>query len=177
MSRVRLQGVPKPLRSLLAANRRTVEVPRVARASSSKTVPFPANEISEARIRDAAASVKPGTHMSYMNSWLDPDDEHNLRIETIKREDIAWVILQGEADIATLRDLEAALEHVELDGVKSVHLHVSELDFADAATIRRLTAFAKQAKRTGHDIKTCGAKPAFRKITRLFEVQDDLGLS
>jgi anti-anti-sigma factor len=111
-----------------------------------------------------------------MTPSTDPEDVHNLRIETIKGEGIAWVILQGEADISTLRDLEAALEHVELNGAKSVHLHVTDLDFADAATIRRLTIFARRARRTGHHIKTCGASPTLHKVARLLRVQDDLGL-
>src|SRR5512139_1177185 len=115
------------------------------------------------------------SHTTHMTFLTDPDDVHNLRIKTIKGEDIAWVILQGEADIATLEDLQAALEHVELDCAKSVHLHMSELDFADVATVRRLTIFAKQAKQTGHRIKTCGASPTVRKVARLLEVQDDLG--
>ena len=115
--------------------------------------------------------------MSHMNSLTDLDDVNNLRIETIKGEDIAWVVLQGEADISTLRDLEAALEQVDLDGAKSVHLHVTELDFADAATIRRLTVFARQVKRTGYDVQTCGASPTLRKVAHLLRVHEDLGLA
>lgn len=115
--------------------------------------------------------------MSHKDSLTDPDDVNNLRVETVKGEDIAWVVLQGEADISTLGDLEAALDHVELHGAKSVHLHVTELDFADAATIRRLTVFARQAKRTGRDVKTCGASPTLRKVAHLLRVHDDLGLA
>ena len=113
----------------------------------------------------------------HTNSLTDPDEKNNLRVETIKGEDIAWVVLHGEADISTLRELDAALEHVELDGATSVHLHLTELDFADAATIRRLTDFAQQVRRTGHDVKTCGASPTLRKVARLLQVHDDLGLA
>lgn len=111
------------------------------------------------------------------NFPTDHDHVDNLRIETIRGEDIAWVNLRGQADIATLRDLEAALEHVELDGAGCVHLHVNDLDFADVATIRRLTVFAKQAKRAGREVKTCGANPTLRKVARLLRVHEDLGLA
>lgn len=115
--------------------------------------------------------------MSHTNYVTDPDDVNSLRIETATGEDIAWVTLQGEADLSTLRNLEAALEHLDLDGASAVHLHVTELDFADIATIRRLTAFAKRAKQTGHEVRTCGANPTLRKVARLLSVHDDLGLA
>lgn len=115
--------------------------------------------------------------MSHTYSLIDPDDVNNLRIETATGEDIAWVTLHGEADISTLGDLEAALEHVELNGATAVHLHVTELEFADIATIRRLTAFARRAKQTGHEVQTCGANPTLRKVARLLRVHDDLGLA
>jgi anti-anti-sigma regulatory factor len=112
-----------------------------------------------------------------MTSFLDPDDVQNFRVETAKSANIARVILQGEADISTLRDLEAALEDFELDGAKAVHLHLGELDFADTATIRRLTVFARQAKQTGLDVKTWGANPTLHKLAIMLEAQDDLGLT
>jgi anti-anti-sigma factor len=106
-----------------------------------------------------------------------PTDVHRLGVETNDNQDAAWVILHGEADIATLQHLEAALTRIELDGAKPVHLHVADLDFADVATLQLLTAFARQAKQVGHDVKTCGASPTLRKVARLMSVHDDLGLS
>lgn len=112
-----------------------------------------------------------------MRHSTDHDDVHNLRIEAVTGEDITWIVLAGEADISTLGDLEATLDRVELDGTKSVHLHLTGLDFADTATIRRLTLFARQVQQTGHHIKTCGANPTLRKVAGLLQVQDDLGLT
>lgn len=111
-----------------------------------------------------------------MASFTEPDDVQ-LRIEIIKDEDVAWVVLLGEADIASLADLEADLGQVELDGVKSVHLDVTELAFADTATVRRLTVFAKRAKQAGRHIETWGASRTLRTVAHLLEVQDDLGLT
>ena len=118
-----------------------------------------------------------GTYMSRTLPLPYSDGVHRLAIETVKAEESAVVILRGESDIATLPKLEVALGGLELDGAKSVHLHVDELDFADAATIRRLIVFAQQAKQGGYAVKTCGASPLLRKVLYLLEVQDDLGLS
>lgn len=119
----------------------------------------------------------PGTQVSHMTRSTDPDGVHTLRIETLKADNSALVILRGESDLATLPALEGALEDLELDGATSVHLHVDQLDFADASTIRRLTEFARRAKKPGRDIKTWGVRPLFRKVAYLLEVQDDLGLA
>lgn len=112
-----------------------------------------------------------------MNSPNGAADTHTLRVETVKREDVAWVILQGEADLATLQELEAALTRVQLDDTKAVHLHLARLTFADVASLRQLTMFARSAKQAGRDIRTCGANPTLRKVARLLEVHEDLGLA
>lgn len=111
-----------------------------------------------------------------MTSLADPVEAQQLRVETVHHDDAAWVVFYGEADIATLEHLEEALARVVLDGTKSVHLHVADLDFADVATLRRLSVFVRQAKRAGHDVQTCGASPTLRKVARLMSLHDDLRL-
>ena len=86
------------------------------------------------------------------------------------------ICIRGEADISTLERLEAALDDVRLNGAKSVHLDLSELDFADAATLRRLTVFAIRAKETGHEVTTGGASPTLRTFAGLLGLGDHLGL-
>jgi anti-anti-sigma regulatory factor len=103
-------------------------------------------------------------------------DSSPLCIKILDRDDSAWVILQGEADIATLGDLEAALAHLELDDAKPVHLDVTELTFADVATIRRLAIFAQRARQAGHSVRTCGARPGLRKVANILRLQVDLAL-
>jgi anti-anti-sigma factor len=111
-----------------------------------------------------------------MSSFTDPDGAPRFCFEIRKANDIAWVILQGEADVATLEALEAALDHAELNGAQSIHLHVKDLQFVDSTTVRRLTVFAKGAKQAGHDVKTCGANRTFHLLARLLGVRNDLGL-
>jgi anti-anti-sigma regulatory factor len=115
--------------------------------------------------------------MPNANSLTDLDHVDDLRVETITGTDIVWVHLHGQADISTLGDLDAALEQVELDGARCVHLHLNDLDFADVATIRRLTAFARKATRAGHEVTTCGASPMLRKVAHLLRVHEDLGIA
>jgi anti-anti-sigma factor len=111
-----------------------------------------------------------------VTSYADPVVADQLRIETVDRSDATWVVLCGEADIATLQQLEFALTRIQLRGVRSVHFHVTALDFADAATLRQLTMFARQAQQSGHEVRTCGASPTLRKIAGLLRIQADLGL-
>ncbi len=102
--------------------------------------------------------------------------ELGLGIETAVNGSAVWISLRGEADISTLGRLEAALADVELNGARSVTLDVTELGFVDAATIRRLTVFARRAKETGYDVQTRGASPTFRTVASLLGLRDHLGL-
>ena len=112
-----------------------------------------------------------------MTVTVDPVGVQRLEIKSVKRENTAWVVLRGEADIATLEDLQAALARIELSDIDSVHLHLPDLDFADVATLRQLTLFARQARHAGRDITTCGAKPILRKVAHLLGFHDDLRFS
>lgn len=111
-----------------------------------------------------------------MTSFTDHDGTPGFRIELRKSNEIAWVILQGEADISTLEDLESALAQAELCDARSIHLHVKGLDFVDSTTVRRLTVFAKGAKQNGRQVKTCGASPTFCMLALMLGVREDLGL-
>jgi anti-anti-sigma factor len=99
-----------------------------------------------------------------------------FRVELRKGNDIIWIILQGEADLATLEGLEVALEHAPLERVRSIHLHVKDLDFVDATALRQLTVFAKRARLSGRHVTTCGANSTFRLLARLLRARRDLGL-
>ncbi len=102
--------------------------------------------------------------------------ELRLGIDTDINGPAVRITIRGEADVSTLERLEAALDDVELNGARSVTLDVTELGFADAATLRRLTVFAVRAKETGHDVTTCGASPTFRTVASLLGLRDHLGL-
>lgn len=99
-----------------------------------------------------------------------------LRVETITDGDTTRIVIHGEADIANVNHLDAALSGIQLDGTTSVHIDASELAFFDVAALRCLTVFAQWVKQTGRDITACGASPMLHDVARVLEVHDDLGL-
>lgn len=105
-----------------------------------------------------------------------PDNVLGLRVETVTDGHVLRVVLHGECDFSTVSDLDRALEGVELVGSRRVYLDLTHLAFADVATIRRLAAFAGDAKRAGQDVATCGAQPTLRKVADLLHVHSELGL-
>ena len=100
-----------------------------------------------------------------------------LRVEMIDTGSAAWIILDGEADIANLEHLDSLLDGIELNGMKTVHLDVSGLGFFDVAALRRFTTFARRLRQSGRDLTTRGATPLFHRVAALLRVHDDLGLS
>ena len=100
-----------------------------------------------------------------------------LRIETYTRGQAAtWVTLSGEADIATLAQLEAALAGISLRRSQSLHLHLSDLQFCDAASLRQLKNFAIEARQTGHAVMTCRPSWCVRRVAGLLHYSSHLGL-
>lgn len=103
-------------------------------------------------------------------------DETRLRVETINNEEAARIIIHGEADIANVEHLKVALAGIQLDGAKSVHIDVSELEFFDVAALRQLAAFARRVKQTGSDIALQGAQPLLYEVASTLRIHDELGL-
>ena len=99
-----------------------------------------------------------------------------LRVQIVNLDASVWVILQGEADIATLQDLKAALANVELNDPRPLYLDVTDLTFADVATIHQLAMFAQQARQSGNSVRTCGARPTLRKAASILGFHTDLGI-
>ena len=106
-----------------------------------------------------------------------PGNDAGLRVETLTDGQVLRVALHGECDFATVWRLEHALKDIELTGSRLVYLDLTHLAFADVATIRRLAAFAGDAKRSGPEVATCGANPTLRKVADLLQGPEDLGLT
>ncbi len=87
------------------------------------------------------------------------------------------VSIDGEADLCTLDQLTRRLRDLDLDEGVQVQLELTQLRFADVATVRLLGCFARQAQHTGHHVTTDGAGNTFRKVAALLGVLDDLGLA
>ncbi|MFL6167477.1 MAG: STAS domain-containing protein [Ornithinibacter sp.] len=100
-----------------------------------------------------------------------------MRVQTVMDGHVLRVALHGECDFLTVSDLDRVLGRIELADSRVVHLDLTHLAFADVATVRRLAAFAGDAKRAGHDVATCGAHPVLRRVVDLLAVDGELGLS
>jgi anti-anti-sigma factor len=112
-----------------------------------------------------------------MTSFAEPDGDVRLGIETRRQGSVLTLILRGEADIATVDRLEAALTRIEVDGTHAVHVDLTDLDFADVATLRHLMLFARRARSNGHQVTSGGAKPVLRKVANLLGGEDLLSLA
>jgi anti-anti-sigma factor len=110
-----------------------------------------------------------------LTSVADPGDAR-LRVEAVHDENAAWITIHGEADIANVDQLEAALDSIPLDGAKTVKLQVSDLTFVDVAALRQLTTFTRRMKQSGRTVMTCGARPTLQRMALELDVQDELGL-
>ncbi|WP_345201635.1 STAS domain-containing protein [Fodinibacter luteus] len=139
--------------------------------------PFPANQIPGVLRMCDGCLGEVGTTMAPPVTLTDRDDVENLRVQTVKDEHHLRVVIHGECDFSMVHQLDRSLPRVEDDPVPLIQLDLSELTFADTATIRALASFARYARRTGHDVHTFGVHPTMARVTALLHVRDDLGLS
>lgn len=87
-----------------------------------------------------------------------------------------WVVLSGEADIATRAQLQETLAGLDLHDTESLHLHLSQLEFCDVASLRQLGDFALRARQTGHQVMTCRPSWSVRRVATLLDYTHDLGI-
>lgn len=114
--------------------------------------------------------------MTHSRPTTDGPVAQPLTVESVVTPAVARVALRGESDVATLACLDGALTQLPLNGSRCLELDVTQLRFADAATMRRLALFARQARESGHEITTEGANHTVRKVAGLLGVTDVLGL-
>jgi anti-anti-sigma factor len=126
--------------------------------------------------REAALGASASKSRDLMTASSGSAHAPPLRVETITNGDTNRILIHGEADIANVDQLAAALTGIQLDGTRSVFLDASGLAFFDVAALRCLIVFAQSVKQTGREITTCGAKPMLHEVARMLEFQDDLGL-
>jgi anti-anti-sigma regulatory factor len=60
-----------------------------------------------------------------------------LRVETIADSETTWIVIQGEADMSNVNQLDATLSGIQLDGSRFVRIEASGLAFFDVATLNR----------------------------------------
>jgi anti-anti-sigma factor len=102
---------------------------------------------------------------------------HRLRIQRCDQGGMLWLRLWGEADMASIDDLRSQLRCLPPDTGGTVRLDLTELGFADSATVAQLAAFAATARRHGHQVSTCGASRLVETIAAVLGCSNALGLS
>jgi anti-anti-sigma regulatory factor len=112
-----------------------------------------------------------------MTETVELHPTHVLRVHTLTERSGARVILEGEADLANVDRLDGALATINLQGATSVELVVSDLDFCDVVSMRRLFVFARDVRQSGSDVVTSGARPVFARVARIFGADTVLGIS
>jgi anti-anti-sigma factor len=99
------------------------------------------------------------------------------RTDACRHEPAMWVVCRGEVDRSNVEDFGSALARIDLDETRTVHVHVSDLEFIDVGGLRLLADFARAVRRSGLTFRTCEAPPVMRRAARIMGLQDELGLS
>jgi anti-anti-sigma factor len=92
-----------------------------------------------------------------------------LTVMSTSRQGVVWIVIRGEADLATREQLRTGLAGVELGPASLVYLDLSRLTFCDSASCRVLLRFKKQNQAAGHLVRIYRASPHVRRIMDLVE--------
>lgn len=88
-----------------------------------------------------------------------------------------WVLVSGELDLASDEDLRLALSSVELGQDGTVWLHLAELEFADAASVRQLVGFIRLAREAGREVGVVGVQGVILRMVNLLGLERELDVA
>jgi hypothetical protein len=103
----------------------------------------------------------------------------DLSVETLRPNPrTMWLVFHGQADLATRATLQRRLDAAALEPpVRSLHLHLADLTFADVHAVTRLAAFAAGVRGPDTVVVTCRPSSLVRRIATILGVSPLLGLS
>ena len=84
------------------------------------------------------------------------------------------VMLSGEADITTVKQLEDALDAQITAGARILTVDLSELRFADSATIGALVRAARTLKASGGRLDLTNPSPAVAQMLALLGIVESM---
>ena len=87
-----------------------------------------------------------------------------------------WLVFHGEADLATRDTLHAHLDMAARLDSELLHLHLSDLTFADSHSVMYLSEFAAGARRRGATVVACDPTALLRRLAGLLGVALALGV-
>lgn len=91
----------------------------------------------------------------------------DFRSETSVEGDIGTVRFDGELDLTTAREAEAAIARVEADGPSTIVLDLSELRFLDSTGLRVIIAADSRARREGRHLRVVPGPEAVHRVFRI----------
>jgi|SRR5882724_11272475 len=93
-----------------------------------------------------------------------------LRISVTAGETGPVVTLSGEADLSTAAELSEVLTHQVSSGSQHLTVDISELSFADSASVRTLVLAGRAMKDRGGALEVTNPKPAVARLLSLMGV-------
>jgi anti-sigma B factor antagonist len=91
------------------------------------------------------------------------------------RGDATWLLPDGELDVATAPELEAALDAALANGARRIVCDLRGLTFADSTGISRLVVAARRARRDGFTLELVLAREgAVARVVELMQIREGL---
>ncbi len=88
-----------------------------------------------------------------------------------------WILLRGELDLATDDQLRVALSSLRLAPEGVIWLHLAELHFVDAASLRQLVDFTRHVRAAGRQVAVNGIHGVVRRMTDLLGLEEELAVA
>ena len=92
------------------------------------------------------------------------EDAGPLTVTATSAQGVAWIVVQGEVDLANREQLRSGLAAVDLGRPGVVYLDLRLLRFCDSAGCRILARFATQSRAAGYDVRFHRVRPIVRKV-------------
>lgn len=90
-----------------------------------------------------------------------------LHVETTTRDHATWITIRGEADVSNHELLQAALAAIKFNGIREVHLQLSELRFCDVRALSQLLMFGRGVRQSGRDVAVHDANHVIQTVAQL----------
>jgi anti-anti-sigma factor len=105
------------------------------------------------------------------------DPVPDLDVVVMHCETNTCILIEGEADIASVGALAQALVEVDVTNSQAVELHLAGLRFCDAAGLGNLADFARRVRAAGSPVTAYEPSAMLRKMAQLMSLENELGIS
>jgi anti-anti-sigma factor len=99
-----------------------------------------------------------------------------LTISITSDQDVVWIRVGGEVDLAKHDQLSSTLDSVDLVGARTVHVDLRRLEFCDSQGCQVLLDFQQRARSAGADIELSGITRIVAKVMRFITPEPSSGI-